>query len=516
MNEPKSITRVFWYALSVSLVAVLIGAVFPESFQNATVNARGFISTNFGWYYLLLVSGIVGFCLFFMVTPYGQIRLGDPGSAPEYTTLSWYAMLFSAGMGIGLVFWGAAEPLSHYAVSAARYELRTQLALEDAFKYTFFHWGLHAWAIYGVVALALAYFGFRKKEKSLLSMTLKPIFGQRMEGSLGHFVDMMTVFATVVGVATTLGLGAIQINGGLNYLFGVEKSLFMQVIIILLTTSIFIFSALSGLGKGIKILSNVNMILAAALLALAILVGPSVLIMDTFTDSIGSYLQNFFRMSFRAAALDATHREWIDGWTIFYWAWWISWSPFVGVFIARISRGRTIREFLIGVLFMPTMIGFLWFSAFGTLSTHLESMGKEMTRFATEEVLFGTFSYYPLGSFLSFVAIFLIVTFFVTSADSATFVLGMLTSGGTLNPQNKIKVIWGLIVSFFAIILLMAGGLNAIQNASIIVAFPFSFILLLVMASLMIELKHERKEMGLKLRPQNYPTKEEPFRSYEN
>lgn len=517
MNKKnKYVTSVFWISLALSMFVVVLGSIFPNRFLIVTEQLKNWISRDLGWYYLLLVAGIVCFCMFFMVSPIGQIKLGDPDSKPEHSKGSWLAMLFSAGMGIGLVFWGAAEPLSHYAISTPQAQIGTQKAMEDALKYTFFHWGIHAWAIYAVVALSLAYFKFRKKEKSLVSVTLKPIFGTRVEGTLGKIIDSITVFATVIGVATTLGFGASQINGGLSYLFGIPKTLKVQIIIIAITTVLFIMSALSGIGKGVKILSNINIILAIGLMAIAIVAGPTVLIMNTAVDTIGSYLQGFLRMSFRTAALDSVQHAWIEKWTIFYWAWWISWSPFVGVFIARISKGRTIREFLTNVLLVPTLFSFLWFSTFGILSTNAQNCGAQLTELATEEVLFGAFNNYPLGFVLSIIAIFLVFSFFITSADSATFVLGMLSENGSLNPHNRTKVVWGATLSIIAVILLMAGGLNALQNILIIVALPFSIIVLLMMISMYIEMNHEQKEMGLYIKPDNYPTKNEPFRSYED
>ncbi len=510
------LTAVFWISLCLVALVVLPGTIIPESFQDITRNVRVLIGTDLGWYYLLLVTFIVLFCLFLIVSPVGQIKLGDPDSEPEHSNISWLAMLFSAGMGIGLVFWGAAEPLSHFAIATPAADPGTVVALEDSLKYTFFHWGIHAWAVYAIVALALAYFKFRKKEKSLLSVTLKPLFGERTDGPLGKVVDSVTIFATVIGVATTLGFGAAQINGGLNYLFGIPSNIWVQLVIITITTVLFILSALSGIGKWVKLLSNINVILAVGLLAMAIAVGPSVTILNEFVDTIGHYLQDFFRMSFRTAANDEGQRAWIQGWTIFYWAWWISWSPFVGVFIARISKGRTIREFLVNVLLVPTVFSFIWFAAFGTLANSAQIMDGTLAGLATEEVLFGTFSYYPLGALLSGIAIVLVFSFFITSADSATFVLGMLSEDGSLYPHNRTKVIWGVLVSLIAVVLLASGGLDALQNILIIVALPFSFIILLMMLSLYIELNHEKKEMGLSIKPENYPEKDEPFKSYED
>ena len=506
----------FWISISIVIIVVLLGSVFSTGFQAATEKVRNFISGYLGWYYLILVAGVVFFCFYFILSPIGQIRLGAPDSKPEYSKMSWIAMLFSAGMGIGLVFWGAAEPLSHYAVSAPQGQIANQQAMEDAFKYTFFHWGIHAWAIYAVVALALAYFKFRKREKSLISVILKPILGQKADGIWGKIIDSITIFATVIGVATTLGFGAVQINGGLKYLFGVPNNIYVQILIITITTIFFIMSALSGIGKGVKILSNVNAILAIGLLAIAIVVGPSLLIVNTFVDTLGAYLQGILRLSFRTAAFDAEQGAWIKKWTIFYWAWWISWSPFVGVFIARISKGRTIREFLTNVLLIPTIFCFLWFSTFGILSINAQNQGAQLTSLATEEVLFGAFSHYPFGTVLSIIAILLVFTFFITSADSATFVLGMLSEDGSLHPHNKVKIVWGILISSISAVLLTAGGLNALQNVLIIVALPFSIIILLIIISLYIELHHEKKQMGLYIEPKKYPTKEEPFRSYDD
>lgn len=512
----QHVTSVFWMSISIIFSVVLLGILFLTKFQTVTKQVRNFISSYLGWYYLLLVTGIVFFCLFLIISPVGQIRLGDPDSKPEHSKLSWISMLFSAGMGIGLVFWGAAEPLSHYVISAPASQIGTKEALKDAFRYTFFHWGIHAWSVYAVVALALAYFQFRKKEKTLISVTLKPLFGQNTDGFGGKVIDSITVFATAIGVSMTLGFGAVQINGGLTYLFGIPKNIYVQIIIITVTTICFIMSALSGIGKGVKILSNINVILAVALLTIAIIVGPSLSIMNTFVDTLGGYLQNFLKMSFRTGAFDTDQQAWIQEWTIFYWAWWISWSPFVGVFIARISKGRTIREFLTNVLLIPTIFSFLWFAAFGVLSTNAQSQGAELTKLATEEVLFGSFHYYSLGMILSIVALFLVFTFFITSADSATFVLGMLSENGSLYPHEKVKIVWGVLISMLSIVLLMSGGLNALQNLLIIVALPFSIIMLLIIIALCIELHHEKKEMGLFIKPENYPSKEEPFRSYED
>lgn len=497
----KKVSSVFWISIGIVFVAAIFGAVAPNHLEIVTGNLKDLLTTAFGWYYLILVTFIVAFSVFLIFSPVGIIRLGKQHEKPEFTRASWFAMLFSAGMGIGLVFWGAAEPLSHF-LQPPLAEGGTAAAHKEAMRYTFFHWGIHAWTIYALVALAMAYYQFRKDEPSLISVTLKPIFGKSMEGPLGTVVDVLAVFATVIGVATTLGFGAAQINGGLAYLFGIPNNFFVQLIIVIVVTVLFLMSAWTGLGKGIKYLSNTNLILAIALFLLMFIAGPTILILDMFTDTLGGYIQNLIQMSFRIAPLNEGHRAWINSWTIFYWAWWISWSPFVGIFIARISRGRTIREFVVGVLLLPALASFIWFSVFGTSAINIQKLGEvDLSAFATEEILFAVFNGYPLSTILSVVAIVLVCIFFITSADSATFVLGMQTTYGSLMPPNRVKLVWGIAQSVVALILLYSGGLQALQNTLIAAAFPFSLIIVLMMVSLYRSLSKEKRELGLYLKP---------------
>ncbi|MCR5834262.1 MAG: BCCT family transporter [Selenomonadaceae bacterium] len=509
-------TSVGLAAIVLLAVMSILGVVFPNEFQRITQQMRDYITYGLGWYYLLLVTGIVLLCLFFIFSPGGNIRLGDPGSKPEHSKKSWLAMLFSAGMGIGLVFFGAAEPLSHYAVSAPGSEVGSQAALADALRYSFFHWGIHAWAVYAIVALALAYFKFRKKERSLLSVTLKPLFLNWTERFPGKVIDTICLIATAIGVATTLGFGAVQINSGLSYLFDIPENFTVQLIIIVIATTCFMLSAIAGINRGIKLLSNINIFLALLLMVVVLAIGPTVHIMNAFVDTIGSYLQMFIRMSFRTAAFDAVHHAWIEKWTIFYWAWWLSWAPFVGIFIAGISKGRTIREFLIHVLLIPTIFSFLWFSVFGILAADSYDANPSLAKLTSEQILFGVFDSYSIGIVLSVTAVVLIFCFFITSADSATHVLAMLSENGTLTPHVRTKVIWGIIISAIAAILLVAGGLMALQNVLMIIALPFSVVIILMMISLYIEIRHEQREMGLYLKPETYPEKDSPFRSYED
>ncbi|WHY35019.1 BCCT family transporter [Cytobacillus firmus] len=495
----KKSLMVFYISAAILLLLVLFGVFVPDSLESVTANVQAFITDKFGWYYLILVSFIVIVCLYFLISPLGRIKLGKQDDKPEFTRPTWFAMLFSAGMGIGLVFWGSAEPIYHYAVgSPTGGAVGTDEAIKNAMRYTYFHWGIHAWAIYGIVALVLAYFNFRHGEPGLISATLKPILGDRTQGVTGKVIDILSVVATVIGVATTLGFGAVQINGGLSYLYGLPVNFTVQFVIVAIVTVLFIISALSGLGKGIKILSNANMILAGALFILTFFLGPSLFILNLFTNTLGSYLQYLPGMSLRIAPLNPEVREWINGWTIFYWAWWIAWAPFVGIFIARVSKGRTIREFVFGVLLIPSLIGFIWFATFGGTAIMQEHQGTaKISELATEEALFGVFSNLPMGTVLSIIAILLICMFFITSADSGTYVLGMMTTNGSHHPGNKIKLVWGILLAAISLVLLYSGGLQALQNTMIAAALPFSVIMALMTFSLIKALQKEAKELGI-------------------
>ncbi len=488
----KNISKVFYITIGLIILAVGYGVIAPDSFEAVTNSIKVFVSSSFGWYYMLLMSLMLLVSLFFLISPYGKIRLGKDTDRPEFSRVSWLAMLFSAGMGIGLVFYGAAEPLSHFA-NPATAEPNTNEAFKESLRQSFFHWGLHVWAMYGVIALSLAYFQFRKKEPGLISATLKPIFGKKMEGPWGILVDVLAVFATAFGVATSLGFGAVQINAGLNYLFGVEVGIFSQFIIITAVTVLFVASAWTGLSKGIKYLSNLNLVLALALLLFVIVLGPTLLIFNMFTDTFGGYLANIVQMSMRTAPLNESNREWLDAWTIFYWAWWISWAPFVSMFIARVSKGRTIREFMTGVLIVPTLLGAIWFSAFGTTAIDIQKSGLvDLAGLATELTIFEMFHTMPFSLVISLFAILLISSFFITSADSATFVLGMQSTNGSLTPPNTVKLTWGVIQSTIALVLLSVNGLTALQNTIIIAALPFSFIMILMVVSLFKALGKEK------------------------
>ncbi|RSL29883.1 BCCT family transporter [Salibacterium salarium] len=490
----KNVTYVFWISIVICAVLVVWGATSPDQLESTTNFLTTTFSSTFGWYYLIIVVFMLAFCVYMIFSPYGNIKLGKDDAQPEFSLASWFAMLFSAGMGIAMVFWTTAEPISHAFVNSPEAELGSDQAIRESLQYSFFHWGIHAWAVYAVVALGLAYFKFHKGYPGLISSTLVPLFGEKsMRGLPGTLIDSLAVFATVVGVASTLGFGSAQINDGLAFLFNTPNTFTVQVIILVISTALFIISAWSGVGRGIKHLSNVNMWLAFILLITLFIVGPTVYILDMFTSTTGNYISNFFNMSFRSAPLDNDNRTWIDAWTIFYWAWWISWSPFVGIFIARISKGRTVKEFMLGVLFVPSVICFIFFAVFGVSALNLEQNGiATISEYPMETATFAVLQQYPLGFVMSLVTIVVIAIFFITSADSATFVLGMLTTAGSLNPSAAVKISWGVALSLVAAVVMYFGGTQGLQNTLIVAALPFSVFVLLMGVSFFKTVREER------------------------
>lgn len=488
---------VFYVSLAFAMAFIAWGVFFTESMQAFNAAALDVIISSFGWVYLIATTLFIVFLLFLALSRFGRIRLGKDDDRPEFGTISWLAMLFSAGMGIGLVFFGVAEPISHLIEPPlGRAEPNTIGAAELAMQYTFFHWGLHAWAIYGIVALALAYFQFRKGVGGMISAAFYPLLGERIHGPIGHAIDVLAIFVTALGVATSFGLGATQINAGLAYVFGVPENVGVQVVIIVVVMCLFLASALSGLDKGIKYLSNLNVTLFVGLMVFIMVVGPGLFILDTFTASVGNYLQNFIRMSFTSGAFtDGAGAEWLQAWTLFYWAWWMMWVMWVGTFIARVSKGRTIREFVFGVLLVPTVFSFLWFAVTGGAATHLQLFeGAGISAAVSDNIntaLFVMLDQFPLSGIVSVVAMLLIGSFFITSADSAAFVLAMLSTHGDQNPGWKIKVLWGVFVAFFAFVLLLAGGLEAVQQVAIITGVPFTILLIAMAVSLYIAVAGE-------------------------
>ncbi len=440
------------------------------------------------------------FCIYLAASRYGDIRLGQQTEKPQYSLFSWIGMLFSAGIGIGLVYWGTAEPLYHFMAPPLG-EAETIEAAKQAMSISFLHWGLHAWAIYTIVALALAYFHFRRGLPLSIRSTLYPLLGEKIYGRWGHTVDILAVFGTMFGVVTSLGLGVMQINSGLENLFGIPNSLTVQFIIIAFVTALACGSLMLGLDKGIKRLSDINMGFTGVLLAFMVILGPTLFIFDSFIENIGNYVVAMIPLSTWGEAYSNT--DWQSGWTIFYWAWWVSWAPFVGVFIARISRGRTIREFVLGVLLIPMLILFFWFTTFGGVAIHMELLAAldpamaspglvEAVQADTGSAIFKLVEYYPFAKPITLLIVIMIVLWFVTSSDSASFVIDMLTAGGDTNPPKIQRLFWAIMEGLIAAILLAAGGLGALQAAAIVAGLPFALVIFVMMYALLRGLSRDR------------------------
>lgn len=477
--------QVFYISLLITVLVVILGLLAPGGFAAATAAAKQFVVDTFGWFYLIAMLIFVAVSLYAAFSKYGNIKLGPDDSVPEHSNRSWFAMLFGAGMGIGLVFWGVAEPLNHFMTFGA-----TQEAADFAMKRSFMHWGFHPWAGYAIVGMALGYFQYRKNAPGLISSIFKPLLGEKgVNGPVGKLINICAVLATVVGIAASLGQGTLQINSGLNFLFGIPNTKVVQIVIILALMVIYIWTSLSGIEKGTKLLSNINQLFAVILLAGAFLVGPKLLTLNIFTNSLGDYINSFVKDSLAVPPFG--DKAWLGSWTIFYWAWWISWGPFVGSFIARISKGRTIREFVTGVIIAPSVVSFIWFSIFGSLGLNLDTGVIARAKEVTETALFVVFSQYPMGMVLSVLAILLLITFFITSSNSGIFVLSMFSSDGDLNPPNNKKFLWGVIQALLALVLLMTGGLGALQACSIIAALPLAVIMVLCCVCLIKALRAE-------------------------
>ncbi|MEG9304364.1 BCCT family transporter [Psychrobacter celer] len=495
VNKPVFITS------SILIVGFIIfGVLFTEAAGALFGFLQSFITTNFGWFFILLMNVALVFCLYLIASRYGDIRLGKQTERPQYSLVSWIGMLFSAGIGIGLVYWGTAEPLYHFMAPPLG-EAETVEAAKQAMNFSFLHWGLHAWAIYTIVALSLAYFHFRRGLPLSIRSTLYPILGQKIYGRWGHTVDVLAVFGTMFGVVTSLGLGVMQINSGLENLFGFPNSVGVQFAIIAFITLLACGSLMLGLDKGIKRLSDINMGLTGLLLAFMVVLGPTLFIFDSFFENVGNYLAAMVPLSFWGEAYSNT--DWQSSWTIFYWAWWVSWSPFVGVFIARISRGRTIREFTLGVLLIPMTILFFWFTTFGGVAIHMELLAAldpavvspGLVDAVNEDfgsAIFRLIEYYPLAKPITLLIVIMIVLWFVTSSDSASFVIDMLTAGGDTNPPKIQRLFWATMEGLIAAILLAAGGLDALQAAAIVAGLPFALVIFVMMYSLWRGLSRDR------------------------
>ncbi len=496
MEKKKTGNAVFYISLIIVAVMAIWSVALNDSFTAVSNAAFAFLTTDFGWLYLLSMIVFLIFVVYVAFGKYGRIRLGGDDSRPEYKNLTWFGLLFGCGMGVGLVFWGVAEPLTHY-LNPVGMEGGTAEAADFAMKSFFMHWGILPWANYAVIGLALAYFMFRKNKKGLVSVILEPLIGERLaEGWLGKLVDILAVFATVAGVVTSLGLGTLQLNAGFNQIFGIPTTLFVQIVIIIVVSVVYIGSAVSGIEKGIKIISDTNLYVAIGLLAVCFLVGPKVEVVNSFVNGMGQYIGDFIPDALKINAYG--DNGWIGSWRLFYWAWFIAWAPFVGVFVARISKGRTIREFILGVVLVPAMASCIWGAVFGSLGISLGEKGiiplevlKEAVA-APEVGLFMVLKEYPIGTLLSVVALVSLCAFFITSANSGVYVLSMLTSKGDIDPPNSKKILWGIIQAVMAAGLLMAGGLKPLQTISLAAAFPFIFIMFGACAAFIKAIKKEK------------------------
>lgn len=490
MQHKKS---VFYISLILSLMLISLGIIIPDKLESFSNGSLEFIYNNLGWFILGCVFIFFSFCMYLGVSKFGHIRLGDDNDRPEYNTATWIGMLFSASIGISLVFWGIAEPVSYYIDPPFGGGSSDQSA-KLAMQYVYLHWGVSAWSCYALVGVSLAFFQFRKKLPASLSSVFYPLIGERVRGPIGKWIDVLVILSVVIGIATSLGFGTLQVNSGVNSLWGLPISGTTQAVIIALVTVVYIASTISGLQGAIKHLSNLNMLLAFALLGFVLIMGPTQTIFKVLFQGIGDYAQSFISMSFRTEPYD--DGKWIASWTLFYFGWWIAWAPLVGSFVARISKGRTIKEFMMGAVFIPALGSFVWFAVMGGSAIHIiQTLGEvglaEAVKTDVTSALFKFFDYFPMSVFLSVLAMVLVMIFFITSANSAVFVLGMISENGNPNPRTSTKVIWGVVIAGIAMVLIMTGGLSGLQSALVATALPLSVLMLLMCYSTYKGLKEE-------------------------
>jgi choline/carnitine/betaine transport len=490
----------FAIAAAMALGFVVWGFASPTGLGTASGSALGWITGNLGWLFVLLASAFVVFVIWLAAGKYGRIPLGRDGERPEFRTISWIAMMFSAGMGIGLMFFGVAEPLSHYvAPPPLTTEPETSEAIPTAMATTLFHWTLHPWALYAVVGLAIAYGTFRRGRRQLISSAFIPLLGERRAtGPAGRVIDVLAIFATLFGSAASLGLGALQIGSGVEILgWAGDVGNGVLVAIIAILTAAFVASAVSGIARGIQWLSNTNMVLALVLALFVFVLGPTIFILNLIPDAVGSYFSDLGEMAARTEATGGDPMAaWLRGWTVFYWAWWISWTPFVGLFIARISRGRTIRQFVTGVLLVPSMVSLLWFAVFGGAGIAAQRDGLDVAgQGTTEGQLFAVLGQYPWATAATVLVMLLVAIFFVSGADAASIVMGSLSQRGTLEPSRWVVVFWGVVMGSVAAIMLLLGedgaALTGLQNLTIIAALPFALVMAAMAVSLVKDLRRD-------------------------
>lgn len=503
MNKARSYIQqnvVFLASVLIAIFIIFLGSLYASKLDAVSAIIMSFVSDKFGWLYLLFVFSLCIFLLWLAFSKYGNIKLGSPEDKPEYSNFSWFAMLFCGGTGIGLVFWSIAEPLSHYVLPPEGITPGTNEAADFSIRNCFLHWGITQWACFALVGLGVAYFQFRKGKSCKISNLVMPLIGEKAtEGAAGKVVDIFAVVVSLAGVATSLGLGVTQICGGLNYLWGVPNESYIWLAAIVVISCIFLLSSISGVDKGIKLLSNINTVLALALLALAAAVGPKISMLNTFVSGLGQHIQYFVSDVLMISPYG--DNVWVMNWRVFYFAWFIAWTPFVGMFIAMISKGRTIREFIIGVVLIPTAFTIVWLSVFGTVALSsagnwsLEELAKMVA--SPETAVFTVFRQYPFSKIISVLIMLVLAIFFITSADSATYSLGTMTSNGDLNPPKYKKVVWAVLEAAMAYILLSAGSLKALQTASIATSLPFLFVMIAMCPALVKELKAEKTTMEI-------------------
>jgi len=488
--------HVTFAATAVLVAFILLTLMFKEDASAFFEAAMEIISGKTGWFLILVSNVFILAALYFAFGRFGQIRIGGRDAKPEFSTPAWYAMLLSAGMGIGLMFWSVGEPMFHYGSPSPMFgeiNPETPDAAQAAMGVTYFHWGLHPWAIYAIVGLGLAFFAFNRGLPLTIRSVFYPLLGDKIYGFWGNLIDVLSVLATLVGLATSLGLGVQQVNAGLNYLFGVELSTATQVTLIIVITAFATLSVMAGLDNGVKRLSQANMILAGLFMVFLLLVGPTIYILGGFTQNLGFYLTVLPQMSLWTETFRETN--WQGSWTVFYWAWWISWSPFVGMFIARISKGRTVREFVLGVILIPTLLSFIWMSVFGGSALFQQSRGiADIIGAVNDDVataMFVMLHNFPLAEALSLVAVVLVTVFFVTSSDSGSLVVDHLTSGGKLDSPTPQRVFWAVMEGVIAAVLLIGGGLTTLQTASVSTGLPFAVVLLIGVYSLYVGFSQE-------------------------
>jgi len=481
-GKPRTDKVVFGITAAIVIAILAWGILGTENMKSVNASVLDWVVTNVGWLFIFSATGFVIFALWLALSRYGKIPLGKDGEKPEFNTVSWIAMMFSAGMGIGLIFWGVAEPLTHFVNPPPGI---TDSTVGTALSTAIFHWGLHPWSMYAVVGLSIAYGTYRMGRKQLISSSFIPLIGRRAEGPIGKVIDILAIFATMFGTAASLGLGALQIGSGIEVLGWVNQAgTLLLVAVVAILTLAFVASAVSGVSKGIQWLSNINMVLALVLAIFVFVAGPTVLILNLLPTTLGDYAAHIAGMSARSAASGGPETEsWLSSWTIFYWAWWISWTPFVGMFLARISRGRTIRQFVIGVILIPTSVSLVWFSIFGGAAIGEQQKGTEdlVALGKPESQLFAVLDHFPLAGISSVLVMVLVGIFFVSGADAASIVMGTLSQRGTLDPSRGVVAFWGVVTGGIAILMLWTGGsdaLNGLQTMTIIVAAPFVLVMI--------------------------------------